>query len=312
MTEKELQQFVATAKLGRIRRYRRFRVGQANKTYLVTTSSGRYCVRVYQHKAPDEIAFELALLNHLSNLPAPRLQPIGKRYYGTIDGRPATVYDYIEGAQLRVFSERQLFEVGRWLARFHVRGLTFKWPGRRFRFYDLPPRRIKRVVRLAKQRRLPHRRLLPRLVYDLRRYAPPPSLPQGPIHVDVKPENVLFNHGHLSGVLDFDNSYIGPYLLDVATSMVWFGVRRARFDLRPATALYRGYTSVRRLTKPEYRHLYRLLRYKFVSHVFVDYYMRAAKVTTASYFLWVVRNIYSAYKHFDISSEQFYSFLKEY
>lgn len=216
------------------------------------------------------------------------------------------VYDYIPGAQLKTFTITQLVQVGAFLGRFHTRTKGFRWHGTRKQFYHLPDARVDHIVRFARRRHVPFQQELPDIAREVKRWKLNPQLPKGPIHVDVKPENVLYQGGRLSGVIDFDNCYHGPLILDLMTTMVWFGLIGRTFNLRHAAAVYRGYRRVRRLTPLEYRELYRVFRFKFVSHVFVDYEMRAKRVIGLAYLSWLVHNLYWAYRHLAITEKQFY------
>ena len=147
---------------------------------------------------------------------------------------------------------------------------------------------------------------------DGREFEPKRALPHGPIHADVKPENVLFRRGKLSGVIDFDNAYRGPLLLDLAKSMVWFGLDRNHFSVKNARDIYRGYVSSQKLTMLEYKELYRMLKFAFASHLYVDFYMKAIGKIPASYFNFLMNDFYGAYEHFSSTCDEkeFYSFLE--
>ena len=281
-----------------------------NKTFCIITSQGTYSLRVYNYKKSDQITFECALLQHLKGLPVPQLVKFGKKYTTMIDGKHAILYQYIPGKQLQSFTSHQLHAVGIFLARFHNRGKTFVWRKPRYKFYDLPDKKIMKFASIARKAHAPYLAYLPEIIKDLKANRLFPSLPEGPIHVDVKPENVLFYKGKLSGVLDFDNSYIGPYLLDLAKSMVWFGTKRKRFDIKAALHIYRGYSFVRKLTIKEHRELYKAIKFAFLSHVFVDYYMYAIRATTKKYFDFIVNELYVTYKAFTMDEEEFYSIFK--
>lgn len=306
MNRTDVQRVMTAAHLGAVRRIRRFVIGHRNLTYRVATTKGEYCVRGYLHRSLKEFAFEMALLNTIRRLPVPHLHRIGSQWTFPVGRHFGVIYTYIPGRPLWTLSVSQCKEVGRFLGRFHLHSHGFSWHGQRSKFYDLPDKRIKRIVRLAQKQHVPYTNLLPEIVNELQQWKLNSRLPEGPIHVDVKPENILFEKGHLSGVIDFDNSYIGPLILDLATSMVWCALVRRRFDLKRAEAVYSGYRRERRLTPLEYRELYRTLRFKFVSHVFVDYEGYTYNAVSDEYLSWLVNVLYWAYRHLAISEKQFY------
>ena len=59
-----------------------------------------------------------------------------------------------------------------------------------------------------------------------------------------------------------------------------------------------GYVSKRPLTYNERGDIYKAIKFAFLSHVFVDYYMFAKKVTTEEYFNYIVKDLYISYNSF--------------
>lgn len=297
--------------LGKLLHVKRYSSGQHNQTFKVITTEGIFSLRVYNYKKPSKISFEIALLNTLHGLPVPQLRKIGNNYYALLGKKCAIVYNYLPGSSLKIFTKRQLEEVGSFIAQLQKRGKTFHWNKKRYKFYHLPDDKIRHFVRIVEKAKLPHRAYLPRIVKELKENRLSNRLPEGPIHVDIKPENTLFYNGRLSGIIDFDNSYIGPSLLDLAKSMVWFGTRNKRFDVASALQVYTGYRKKKRLTRLEHAELYKAVKFAFLSHIFVDYYMRAIKVTSARYFDFIIHNLYAAYKSFTMTEANFIGYSED-
>ncbi len=301
-----LAELTSLLPIGKIHRVSRYPQGQHNQTFKVEAEKGVFSFRVYQYKKPSSISFEIALLTTLHGLPVPRPVKLGKGCLLRWKGKYCILYHYLPGAHLRSFSPRQLAEVGGFIADFHNKGKRFRWRKPRYQFYHLPDSKIKRFAAIARRARVPYLQHLPIIIKELRENRLRTTLPRGPIHVDIKPENVLFYHGRLSGVLDFDNAYIGPSLLDLAKAMVWFGTKRRRFDVEAARSVYAGYTKKRRLTPQEYAELYKAVKFAFLSHIFVDYYMRAIKATSKTYFDFIVKGLYASYLTFTMAEKEFY------
>jgi len=292
--------------IGRIHRVSRYPQGQHNQTFKVEAEKGVFSFRVYRYKKPSSINFEIALLTTLHGLPVPRLVKLGKGCLLRWKGEHCILYRYLQGTHLRSFSPRQLEEVGRFIADFHNRGRRFRWRKPRYRFYHLPDSKINRFTAIARRARVPYLKHLPSIITALKANRLSKALPRGPIHVDIKPENVLFHHGRLSGVLDFDNAYLGPLLLDLAKAMVWFGTKNRRFDVEAARSIYYGYRKKRRLTPQEHASLYKAVKFAFLSHIFVDYYMRAIKATSREYFAFIINDLYASYRTFTMAEKEFY------
>jgi homoserine kinase type II len=259
-----------------------------------------------------ELAFATALLSCLRGLPIPQPLSLDGKNIFSIASHPAIIYRYLPGRTLTKPSLRQIESVGSFLANFHKQTEKFRFPGRKEPLYRFSKSQYQLFIRTVNKSHMPHLDHFRIIAKDVRRYKPHPRLPQGPIHVDVKPENVLFHKGKLSGVIDFDNAYFGPQLLDLAKSMAWFGLERKTFNLNKALAVWRGYTKVRQLTALEYQELYSLLRFAFASHLFVDYYRRAIKMIPPSYFKFLLNDFYGGYRSFvHINKDNFYTALKQ-
>lgn len=294
---------------GAVRSIERYEHGAINDTYHIVDETGEYSVRVYRNHALPDVEFEVALLEHVSGLPVPKVVPINGSNIWNIGEQYAIVYKYIPGEHLGDFTPGQLNEVGRFLAHFHTRGQDFSWQGQRHEFYRFTPSRVSSIMALCEQKSIGHYDVLSAVKADVEQYQLASDLPQGPIHVDVKPQNVLYQNGELRGVLDFDNAYIGPYVLDLAKSMMWFGFNHGLFDLRRASHIYEGYSSVRSLSELERKELYNALKFAFASHILADFEMYASNRTPKEYFDFMVNDFYKAYQSFIHTPESLREFL---
>lgn len=70
-------------------------------------------------------------------------------------------------------------------------------------------------------------------------------------------------------VIDFDNAYEGPLLLDLEKTMAWFDTHGKKFSVEDALEVHRGYLQQRPLNDEETEHLYAALKFAFLSHVFL-------------------------------------------
>ena len=295
--------------IGPIRQIERYGQGVINKVYKVTSSRGAFTLRVYRRKKPKDFAFEVALLNHLKRLPIPRLLKLGGKYYTKVGKEYAIMYSYMPGRSLKNFTNRQFQAVGEFIGKFHNQGKNFRWNKHREKLYYFTPKKIDAFESAVLRSEVAYINRFKEVALALRQNLLSAKLPSGPIHVDIKPANVLFSQGHLSGVLDFDNAYIGPYVLDLAKSMVWLAISNRKFDLSRAIAVYKGYSRKRKLLPPEYAILYQAVKYAFLSHLFVDFYKKAIGEISQNYFNFMAIDFYQAYKSFRMSKEDFYSWL---
>lgn len=298
-------EFVKTSLFGEIKEIKKYPSGQQNTTYKLNTSKGKFSLRIYSYKKCSQIEFEVALLNHCRRLKVLHLIKLNSSFIKTFNNKPFVVYKYLPGKQLKNFTKKQLKEIGEFIADFHNQTRNFKWNKHRYQFYNLPDWKIKQFEKFIRKKKVKHLSQLPKIIDELKQNRLSRNLPRGPIHNDIKPENVLFYKNKLSGVIDFDNSSFGPLVADLAKSMVWFGLQKNKFNLNQAMNIYQGYIGKKKLTTAEKDSLYKAIKFSFLSHIFVDYYMMAKGVLTNKYFEFIATDFYQAYKTFNLNEKEF-------
>lgn len=78
---------------------------------------------------------------------------------------------------------------------------------------------------------------------------------KGIIHGDLYYDNTLFDHNHLSTVLDFEQAGVGEYILDLGISISGTCLEKGRIILPLVNSYLEGYESVRPLKALEKKHL---------------------------------------------------------
>jgi homoserine kinase type II len=80
----------------------------------------------------------------------------------------------------------------------------------------------------------------------------PSSLPEGVIHADLFPDNVLFVDNELSGIIDFYFACCDSLAYDLAVTLnAWCFEPDGSFNLTKGRALVAGYQSKRKLNEAE-------------------------------------------------------------
>lgn len=301
----EIKAFLERLGLREITEVRKFRNGNVNQTYRIASSSGIFVFRLFKHLNKKEIESNLKLLQSLRSLsvPAP-VSFVGKTIF-KFQNKWCVIFRYLSGDTKSVLNSKHLRQVGDFLGKFHLVGKKSKWIGPKNKFYDFTHSKIKKIQKYAKTNKVPYTNLLPKIVEELKANTLSNRLEVWPIHVDIKPENVLFEKGKLSGVIDFDNAYRGPLILDLAKSMVWFGIKNKKFDLVRALEVLKGYQKIRPLSVLERKELHKAVKFAFLSHIFMDYHMYAAGKTSKVYFEFIVKNFYACFKSFTLSKPEF-------
>jgi homoserine kinase type II len=257
----DLTEVADVFRLGAVRSATGIEAGTVNTNYRLDTALGTLFLRLNEGKREDEVAYEAQLISHLSArgvvTPCPRLAQDG-RPYARIAAGFVTVFPWAPGAH-RSLSELSAADVraaGLALARLHQCGEGF--PERRPSRYALAPI----VLRYRGFQHAPEPALAT-AVRDLgeeiawldARAPARASLPQGIIHGDLFPDNVLFEGSRLSALLDFEQASDGALVYDLAVCLLsWCYVED--FVPERVRALCQGYEEVRALSIGERQHLY--------------------------------------------------------
>lgn len=225
--------------------------GIENTNYFVDTSTGRYVLTLFEIIDPPQLAVFLALLEFLAGRGVPCARPVPDRRGRLLQSflaRPAALVERLPGASVNAPSRAHCREVGRALAALHRAGRGY--PG------VVPDIRGRAWHRSVAERLLG---VLPAgeaalLRAELCTLSPLEAspLPAGVIHADLFRDNVLFEGGRLSGILDFYYAFTGPLLYDLAvTANAWCARADGGLDEARLQALAGAYAAARPLQRDE-------------------------------------------------------------
>jgi homoserine kinase type II len=265
----DLQRVVADWGIGTLQNWRGLPEGSINTLYAISTTTGKYVLRLSEGRQIREVEFETGLLVHLAeqHYPAVSLVPRtdGARME-VIKNRFACLFRWGAGDHVRkrLWSLDQAADAGRLLARLHVLTESFT--------DSLPNRYSPEVVAgwvasLAEESRQPFRRddpdvwaAIPLLEQEAAALAHLPSSASGIIHSDYFPDNLLFLGDRCSTVLDFEMACRGPFVLDLSTAL---NACCYDDDFNPARvrAMVDGYRSEREPSHAEWRAMHAWARF---------------------------------------------------
>lgn len=251
VTREQLAAWLQRYSIGTLAALEGIPAGIENTNYFVTTSRGRYVLTLFEKLKAHELPYYLGLQDHLAGAGIPAPKPIADnagRFAGELNGKPAALVVFLPGKDIASPSEDQCAQAGEMLARIHIAGGSYgpamvnprgpKWwttvmP-------EIVPFLSVHEVKLLEEE----------VRFQARHRAA--ALPQGPIHADLFRDNVLFDHGRISGVIDFYFACNDALLYDVAIAVNdWCLTRDGALD-RPRTgALLDAYAGVRPFTAPE-------------------------------------------------------------
>jgi len=255
----------------------------------------------------NKLNYEINLLNKIKNLPTPRpLKTKSGNYTFDYKGHRTFIYPFLVGKEESKFTKKMLFEVGEFLGKLHLQTKGFKSSIERTDYYTITPKKLKRV--LKESRHLKHPKVAETISYlkeNAFKYKLPSGLPSGAMHIDVKPENTLFNKGKLSGVVDFDNAYPGPLVFDLADTLMWFSIKNGMFNLNDAKIIVKGYKRVRILSKQEYESLFNAIHYVILGLALCGLDFLAQKKLPEYFVVWCFENLLEAEKNLKITKKEF-------
>jgi homoserine kinase type II len=254
VSDDELALFIASYEVGALLSYKGIAEGVENTNYLLHTEKGPFFLTLYEKRvAPTDLPFFLGLMEHLARAgltPTPVRDRQG-RLLRELAGKPAALVTFLEGVWLRRPQPEHCRALGRAMAELHLAGQGFRfhrvnalgvagWRPLYARFQS-------RADEIA-----PGLAATIELELDRLERSWPRDLPQGIVHADLFPDNVLFLGNRLSGLIDFYFACDDALSYDIAVTLnAWCFEADHAFNIDKARALLAGYQSVRRLNAAE-------------------------------------------------------------
>ncbi|MBU1036522.1 homoserine kinase [Patescibacteria group bacterium] len=302
-----LNNFLRQYNVGSLLSFKKFKKGLANQVYHLKTTKRNYTFKIIIRHAPAKIKYEIDLLNHLKNLPTAKpIKNINGKYLTKFNNQTVLLYSYLKGEEKVKFSDKMISQTAIFLAKLHLQTENFQTKVKRLEFYNISKNKLELILKVSQKLKTPSiKSALNYIEQNFLKYKLPGNLPKGAMHIDLKPENTLFVKNKLTGVVDFDNSYNGPLVLDLANTMMWYCSKEGNFNLKRAKIIYDSYNKIRKLTTIEKKYLFKALHFAFLSHVLVDIYFLALKKLPQSYINWGLKNLLLTEKNLKISKQKF-------
>ncbi|WHZ12385.1 MAG: Homoserine kinase [Burkholderiaceae bacterium] len=243
--------------------------GIENTNYFATATQGgtsvEYVLTLFERLTTLQLPFYLRLMKHLARHGLPVPDPAvdaGGALLHQVQGKPAVVVNRLPGRSALAPTEAHCAAVGTLLARMHLaaRDFPLTQPNLRGLAWWNQTAPIVRPHLGAEQAAL----LQSELAYQNHvaagsAYA---ALPRGPVHADLFRDNVLFEHGEITGVFDFYFAGVDSWLFDLAVCLNdWcIDLETGAHDAARAQSLLAAYAVVRPLAAAERRLLAAMLR----------------------------------------------------
>jgi len=251
----ELAEFLDQYDVGELLSYKGIAEGVENSNFLLHTTSGSFFLTLYEKRvAKDDLPFFLGLMAHLAGHGISCPQPVKMRSgetLGTLAERPAAIIDFLEGVWPRKPNATHCAAIGQALAKMHLAGRDFSMT--RANALSVSGWRPLFDQAAARADTLQHglRQLMSDELDHLEKNWPK-NLPEGVIHADAFPDNVLFLGDKLSGLIDFYFACNDILTYDIAICLnAWCFEADHSFNVTKARAFLSAYGRERQLSEAE-------------------------------------------------------------
>ena len=239
--------------------------GWDNTNVLLTLADGsKVVLKAWHANTVDEVDRVIERHRHLADYGIPTAVPIeldGGRLMAERDGVAWTLLPFIEGGHLGR-DAASLTSLGVVMARMHEAPTAECFPTEFTMGWTLFERMFAHAEESGEWTPFPW---MLRGESAALRESIPAGLPQGILHGDLFPDNVIGSEGEVTAILDLEEAWIGPRAFDLVMAYVGFGWDGGEPSEERWQALLSGYQSVRSLTEDEWSALPNLHRYATLS-----------------------------------------------
>lgn len=269
LTHDEVAEFIARYDIGVLDAFEGITEGVSNTNYLVTTDRCRTILTLFERNTNiEDLPYFIALMKWWSGKGISCPQPIAMqdgRMLSALKERPALLVSFLEGSGASKISIEHVAQLGRLLAEMHVAGMGF--PHERANGLSLPA--WEKMIDANHDRFDDIAPGLQKIISEEYNYLSehwPSTLPTGPVHADLFPDNVFFEKSFgkkpvLSGVIDFYYACNDMWAYDLAIAVnAWCFDDRHRLVPERVQVMMAAYNDMRPMTPEEDRAMPILLR----------------------------------------------------
>ncbi|MGH6827427.1 MAG: homoserine kinase [Rhizomicrobium sp.] len=252
----ELETLIAGYGIGPALVFKGIAEGVENSNFYLKTERGAFILTLYEKRVRQEdLPFFLSLMEHLAargvSCPQPVRDAHGAQSF-SLKGRRGAIFTFLNGVSLRKPDAPHCAAAGLALAELHRAGRDFTL----VRVNALGPQGWRDLADATLAEADGVERGLAALISEtlptLERHWPR-DLPQGVIHADLFPDNVLFLQEKVSGLIDFYFACNDMYAYDLAVTLnSWCFEPDGSYNLTKGRALIAAYEMRRPLLAQEH------------------------------------------------------------
>lgn len=255
VSDQELEEFLAGYELGAPLSCKGIAEGVENSNFMLVAERGSYFLTLYEKRVdPADLPFFLGLMEHLAARGIPCPTPIHGRdgkALRRLAGRPAAIVTFLPGMWHKRPAPAHCAALGNATARLHRAAGDFGLS----RVNALSVGGWRPLLEAAGPRAQDVMQGLTAELtgeLDFLEANWPTDLPQGVIHADLFPDNVLFLGDRISGLIDFYFACNDALAYDLAICLnAWCFEPDRSFNVTKARALLSAYERERKLTPAE-------------------------------------------------------------
>lgn len=258
ITRSQLEFFFDRYTLGKVLYFEGITDGIDNSNYLVKTTQGEFILTLFETLTLAELPSFIKLLTYLAHYQVPSPKPQLDKQSNAVrllNNKPAAIFKRLSGVAIQHATYVHCQKIGLQLAELHDCLQNYDFPINSNVLNECETLFHKLDVQLSATDRA--------LIEDELNFQtqnPPESLPIGIIHTDLFKDNVLFDGGKISGILDFYSACRGPLLLDIAVTANDWCCDEGVFNSEKVITLLSAYEILRPLQAHEKQHWQTMLR----------------------------------------------------
>jgi len=258
ITNKEIVSISNSYQLGKVIKFKGIKKGIENTNYLLKTNKKKLILTIFEKRVQKkDLPFFMNLMNKLSqkNIICPKpLKNIKGQHLSKIKGKSACIVSFVEGKDKTKLNNRNCFEIGKNIAKFHQATNKIK-------LYRRNSMSVTQLDSLLKSIKIKSSKvesgIIPILFKNLKDIKKewPKNLPSGIIHGDLFIDNIFFIKNNFSGFIDFyfsSNDYL-MYEIAICINALCFDKIKKKFIInhKKIKNLIDGYQTIRIFSKKE-------------------------------------------------------------